>query len=256
VLKAKKKYGQHFLHDENIVLKIINAFMANYIGGPVLEIGPGKGALTKHLMRLIPHSFTAMDIDGQMIDYLKELFPDRKECFVEYDALKLDFTNQPHNLSVIGNFPYNISSRLLFEFARHHSSIACMVGMFQKEVARRITAAPHTAEYGILSVLLQAFYQVEFLFEVNAGCFTPRPAVTSAIIHLKKKNVLPQLSDEKLFFSVVKKGFNQRRKMLRNALHEFRLEQSGFQNVRAQDLRVEEWIELTNLIAAQKTELE
>lgn len=219
MIRPKKHLGQHFLRDENIARKIVS--LINPSIPALVEVGPGMGVLTKYLLALKDVDCRFLEVDRESVQYLEHTYPEIRERLLEADFLKFDlnalFTgNDP--FSVIGNFPYNISSQILFRVLDFRNRIPEVIGMFQKEVADRITAPPGNKTYGILSVLLQAFYDIEYLFGVNASVFVPPPKVKSAVIRLRR-NTTDRLScDEKVFRTVVKSAFNQRRKTLRNAL--------------------------------------
>lgn len=222
----------------------------------VLEIGPGKGALTKYLLEL-PINLLVVESDRDMIAYLKTNFPLLKNRIIELDVLKLNFKHHFDNqFLVIGNFPYNISSQILFKVLENRDLIPEMVGMFQKEVGVRVAAPPGNKTYGVTSVLVQAFYDAEVLFEVDRFNFIPPPKVQSAVIKLTRKKDQELGCDFSLFKSIVKTTFGQRRKMLRNTLKQFSkdtefLSKPRFEK-RPEQLSVEEFIDLTNEIALQK----
>lgn len=217
-VRAKKFLGQHFLTDESIAERIALSLSGNTRN--LLEIGPGMGVLTKYLVNDTRYDFKAIEIDRESVEYLHNHYPSLS--VIEGDFLRIDldklFSNNNSPFAVIGNFPYNISSQILFRVFEQRNSIPEVVGMFQKEVAERIAAGPGSKTYGILSVLLSAFYNIEYLFTVHEHVFNPPPKVKSAVIRLTRNNVQRLNCDEKLFVRVVKTGFNQRRKTLRNAL--------------------------------------
>lgn len=215
----KKSLGQHFLRDEEIAKRIVAALPLTP-GMQLLEVGPGAGALTRFLKDLDEVRFRALEIDEEKVAYLTSRYPDLKDRLIRGDILKAD---PPFDgaFSIIGNFPYNISSQILFRILAWKTAIPVMVGMFQKEVAQRIASGPGTKAYGILSVLTQAFYRVEYLFEVPPRCFTPPPKVDSAVIRLTYQGNPYGITEEKKFFTLIKVSFNQRRKMLRNPLKSF-----------------------------------
>ena len=217
-VRAKKFLGQHFLTDESIAKRIALSLSGNTHN--LLEIGPGMGVLTKYLVNNARYSFKAIEIDRESVEYLHNHYPGLS--VIEGDFLRIDldkiFTDHDSQFAIIGNFPYNISSQILFRVFEQRNSIPEVVGMFQKEVAERIAAGPGSKTYGILSVLLSAFYNIEYLFTVHEHVFNPPPKVKSAVIRLTRNNVQQLDCDEKLFVRVVKTGFNQRRKTLRNAL--------------------------------------
>ncbi len=249
-VKPKKHLGQHFLKDENIALKIVHA-LKNESNLPVFEIGPGTGVLTKYLLEKPDQKFYALDVDRESIEYLKATYPNNQSQFLFQDYLKYDVPIERFN--VIGNFPYNISSQLFFKIWDDRDKVVEVVCMIQKEVADRICEKEGSKTYGILSVLLQAFYEIDYLFKVPPGVFNPPPKVQSAVIRLKRNNVDKLSCDEKLFKRVVKAGFSKRRKTLRNALKELNLPESvtslEVMNQRAEQLSVQDFISLTEKIA-------
>lgn len=253
-VRAKKHLGQHFLNDENIARKIVESLtLKDYKN--VIEVGPGMGVLSKYLFDLKDHEVTLIDIDKESIEYLKNKYPSKADAVKYGDFLKEDINPfLGEKAAVIGNFPYNISSQILFKVLEHRNQVVECVGMFQKEVAQRVASAPRSKDYGILSVLLQAFYNIEYLFTVHENVFTPPPKVKSGVIRLRRNEVQDLGCDEALFFKVVKTGFNQRRKTLRNALKS--LNMPGFKSdepmlaKRAEELTVADFVYLTNL--AQK----
>ncbi len=211
----KKYLGQHFLKDESIAENIAMALPANI--SQALEIGPGMGVLTKYLMQNPNIALKVVEIDTESVAYLNAKYPEL--TVLSEDFLKMNLENVfDGDFAIIGNFPYNISSQIMFKMLDYRNAIPCMVGMFQKEVAERIVAKSGNKTYGILSVLLQAFYDVEYLFTVHEHVFSPPPKVKSAVIRLTRNSRQHLDCDEKLFFTVVKTAFNQRRKTLRNAL--------------------------------------
>ena len=247
-VKPKKHLGQHFLIDEKISEQISNAISkSNKIN--LLEIGPGTGALTKFLLHE-NIDLISYELDVESITYLKNTFP----TLIVYneDILKTDWTKIfKGNYSVTGNFPYNISSQILFKIYENRTIIDQMVGMFQKEVAERVCSGPGTKKYGILSVLIQAYYDVEYLFTVNEEVFNPPPKVKSGVIKITRNNIIKLDCDEKLFFRVVKAIFNQRRKMARNSLKSL-LGDKKIDNVlltkRQEELSIENFTEITKMI--------
>lgn len=249
-VKPKKHLGQHFLKDENIALKIVEA-LGNEESLPVLEIGPGTGVLTKYLLESPNPEFYALDVDSESIDYLKSTYPYHAERFQFQDYLKYDVPFERFN--VIGNFPYNISSQLFFKIWDDRSKVDEVVCMIQKEVADRICEKEGSKTYGILSVLLQAFFDIEYLFKVPPGVFNPPPKVQSAVIRLKRNKVAQLSCNENLFKRVVKSGFGKRRKTLRNALKDLNLPEAvaslDIMNKRAEQLSVQDFISLTEKIA-------
>lgn len=249
-VSPKKHLGQHFLKDENIARKIVDGLRQTK-SSTLLEIGPGTGVLTKHL--LTRPNFLAFDVDAESVEYLKEAYPEHQDKFQLQDFLKYDLNALSTPIDVIGNFPYNISSQLFFRIWDHRNDVVEVVCMIQKEVADRIAAKEGNKTYGILSVLLQAFYDIDYLFTVAPGVFNPPPKVQSAVIRLTRNQVTKLSCDEQLFKRVVKAGFGKRRKTLRNALKDLNLEfDSGSEifNQRAEQLTVADFVELTNLISS------
>jgi 16S rRNA (adenine1518-N6/adenine1519-N6)-dimethyltransferase len=246
-VRPKKHLGQHFLKDENIARKIVNSL------GPevqnVLEVGPGMGVLTKNLILKEFKDLRVAEIDEESVIYLTNHFTGLK--IISGDFLKLDLNDMfTGKFAIIGNFPYNISSQIFFKVLEHRDLVEEVVGMVQKEVAERIAAPPGSKTYGILSVLLQAWYKIDYLFTVNEQVFIPPPKVKSAVIRFKR-NATDQLAcDERLFFNLVKTGFNQRRKTLRNAIRSLYPEgfNHPFLDKRAEQLSVSDFIELAQSI--------
>jgi 16S rRNA (adenine1518-N6/adenine1519-N6)-dimethyltransferase len=247
----KKHLGQHFLKDDNIARKIVGSLQSSVF--PVLEIGPGMGVLTKFLLQLENTDCYFMDTDRFSIEYLRETFPENSEKFIQADFLKFNIDSLfQDKFSIIGNFPYNISSQILFRVLERREQVTQVVGMIQKEVAERLVAGPGSKTYGILSVLLQAYYHIEYLFTVNETVFIPPPKVKSAVIRLTRNETSRLECDEVLFFKVVKTAFNQRRKTLRNSLKTFfidyeRGEVTHLAGKRAEELSVEDFVRLTQL---------
>ena len=222
-MQAKKSYGQHFLKNDTIAARIAGSLRRADETGRVLEVGPGTGMLTKHLLAQPGWTVYAVEADRDMVAYLEQHYPVLRERLIFKDFLDFDprevFGDEPFCL--IGNFPYNISTQILFKMLDYRAQIPEMVGMFQKEVADRVAAKPGNKVYGITSVLMQAFYQVEYLFSVEPGSFNPPPKVRSGVIRLTRKENFELGCDEKRFRTLVKTAFNQRRKMLRNTLKPF-----------------------------------
>ena len=248
-VRAKKFLGQHFLTDENIAQRIVDSLSGR--SANVIEIGPGMGVLTKYLIGKQELNFHVIEIDRESVAWLHEHYPSLS--VIEGDFLKLDLnTLFQGTFSIIGNFPYNISSQILFRVFECRNQAVEVVGMFQKEVAERVAAGPGSKTYGILSVLLSAFYNIEYLFTVHENVFNPPPKVKSAVIRLTRNDVTTLECDEKLFVQVVKAGFNQRRKTLRNALRSAGLPIEAVDAVllgkRAEQLSVDEFIALTKCI--------
>jgi 16S rRNA (adenine1518-N6/adenine1519-N6)-dimethyltransferase len=254
---AKKHLGQHFLNDEQIAVNIVNALAEKCETNVVIEIGPGMGVLTKYLLQK-PFDLYAIDVDAESVAYLKQHYPQLEPRLTEGDFLKIDPASiSGQQLSIIGNFPYNISSQIVFRILEYRQQIPLMAGMFQKEVAERICSGPGNKDYGILSVLAQTYYTCEYLFTVPEHVFTPPPKVKSGVMRMIRK---PDLSpvNEKMLFKVVKAAFNQRRKKLRNAIAQFHVEdailqEAGFADKRAEQLGISDFINLTNLVIEHGT---
>jgi len=242
----KKSLGQHFLKDENISRKIV-ASLQECSFTKLLEIGPGGGALTKHLLQIPNIDLKAVEIDEEKIDFLLSIFPGLEKKIIHRNFLDIQKPFEG-KFTMIGNFPYNISTQILFKLIEWKDDVECMIGMFQKEVAQRIAAKEGSKIYGITSVLTQAFFNVEYLFEVNENSFQPPPKVKSAVIRLKPKNENLLIKSEQNFFGLVKTAFNQRRKTLRNSVKSLfdpeTLQQDIF-NKRAEQLKVEDFAALS-----------
>ena len=257
MVKPKKSYGQNFLINESICERIVQGFTQNNTCKNVLEVGPGKGALTKYLIDNKDINFKAVEADWDMFNYLLDHYDINGDQLIREDILKipLDKVFNKEQFGVIGNFPYNISSQILFRVNKYKDLIPIMVGMFQKEVAERIVSSSGTKVYGILSVLIQASFDAEMLFYVKPGSFFPAPKVTSAVIILKRKENYQLPCNEKLFKSVVKASFNQRRKMLRNSVKPLITNEELFQHEymtrRPEQMTVDDYFTLTNLIEKQ-----
>lgn len=248
-VRAKKFLGQHFLKDLSVAQRIAETITA----GRVLEIGPGMGVLTQYLLKNPNLQTTAIEIDRESVAYLKEWYPELH--LIEGDFLKLDLNiiYPDGDFCVIGNYPYNISSQIFFKVLDHKDRIPVCSGMIQKEVAERIASKPGNKAYGILSVLLQAYYDIEYLFTVDEHVFNPPPKVKSAVVRLTRNNRQQLDCDEALFKTVVKTAFNQRRKQMRNSLMGIVGKENPLLNdpiftKRPEQLSVEEFISLTKLI--------
>lgn len=251
-VRAKKNLGQHFLTNQDIAARIANGFTES-APNVILEIGPGMGILTRHLIRRPNADVRVVEIDHESVCYLMAEMPELNSRIIEGDFLKLDLPalfGKP--ISVAGNFPYNISSQILFKILENRQMVPQMVGMFQKEVAERVASNPGSKVYGILSVLLQAYYNIDYLFTVNECEFDPPPKVKSGVIRLTRNNVEHLPCDEELFTKVVKTSFNQRRKTLSNSLkpilQDRRCDLPVFRQ-RPEQLSVDEFVELTNIIS-------
>ena len=250
-IKPKKYLGQHFLKDENIARKIVESLsISNYSN--VLEIGPGTGVLTKYLIEK-KINLKLVEIDKDSVNFLKSNLQIDPLIILENDFLKLQLDDVFNDkFAIIGNFPYNISTQIIFKALEYKNLIPELIGMFQKEVAERICEKKGSKKYGILSVLTQAYYDTEYLFSVPPSVFTPPPKVVSAVIKLVRKKQTEINYNEKLFFKVVKQSFQQRRKTLRNSLKTFNLTDSLREDtifdLRPEQLSVKEFIHLTDLI--------
>jgi len=242
----KKSLGQHFLHDENICRKII-ASLQQHQFSQLLEVGPGAGAITKYLIQIENINFKAVEIDDEKVDFLYKTYPQLQEKIIHKSFLDIEKPFEG-KFTLVGNFPYNISSQIVFKILDWKDDVECMIGMFQQEVAERIAAKEGRKTYGVISVLVQAFFDVEYLFEVNPNSFTPPPKVKSAVIRLTPKVESITLASERKFSVLVKAGFNQRRKMLRNAvksLFEEDVLKDEIFNKRAEQLSVHDFAQLT-----------
>ncbi len=277
MIRPKKHLGQHFLRDENIAQQIVGCLNPEY--PLVLEVGPGMGVLTKYLVG--NNNAWFMEIDREAVEYLKTAFPGISNCLIHADFLEYDLGGFPPatdpasgmqdaasseqagdplflpKFTVIGNFPYNISTQILFKVLASRDRIPEVIGMFQKEVAERIASPPGSKSYGIISVLLQAFYNIEYLFTVNETVFYPPPKVKSAVIRLRRNSTMKLDCDEALFTRLVKTAFNQRRKTLRNAIRSMLpatgIPESeilaGYLNLRAERLSVHDFVRLAQEIS-------
>ena len=243
LVKPKKALGQHFLVDLNIARNIVNALGTDH--DVVIEVGAGMGVLTQYLIENQLDKLQVVEIDTESVEFLKNKFPMLEGHLVHGDFLKYDINGM--NGAVIGNFPYNISSQIFFQILKYRNNVSECVGMIQKEVAERIAAGPGSKTYGILSVLLQAWYDIEYLFTVHENVFNPPPKVKSAVIRLKRNNVKELGCDEKMFVTVVKQAFNQRRKTLRNSLRSLipaEIIDNEIFNKRPEQLSVAEFVDL------------
>ena len=254
-VRAKKSLGQHFLTDMDVARRIA-ATLDPWRGMPVIEVGPGMGVLSQFLLEA-GHDLTVVELDRDSVAYLHEHFPQLEGRIIEHDFLKLDLTTVAGDgqFCVIGNYPYNISSQILFHVLDYKDHVTCCSGMFQREVAQRVAADPGSKTYGVVSVLLQAWYDIEYLFTVDEHVFNPPPKVKSGVIRLTRNGVTDLGCDERLFKMVVKTSFGQRRKTLRNSLRGLlppealpSLEDPVFKQ-RPEQLGVSQFIELTNQIA-------
>lgn len=252
-VKPKKALGQHFLVDLNIARNIVDALSKDH--DVVVEVGAGMGVLTQYLIEDQLDKLQVVEIDSESVDYLLKKFPMLDGHIVFGDFLRYDISalavNGKNDVAVIGNFPYNISSQIFFQILKYRDCVSESVGMIQKEVAERLAAGPGSKTYGILSVLLQAWYDIEYLFTVHENVFNPPPKVKSAVIRLKRNNVKELGCDEKLFVTIVKQAFNQRRKTMRNSLRSLiptEMIDNEIFNKRPEQLSVAEFVELTKML--------
>ncbi len=254
MVRAKKHLGQHFLTDLDIAQRIVDSLSSDY--NRVMEIGPGTGVLTQYLVQRPDIDLNLIELDGESVEYLTAHYPELQGRIHFKDFLKLDLKEifvEP--FALIGNFPYNISGPIFFKVFEHRNQIPEVVGMLQKEVAERLAAGPGTKVYGVLSVLLQAFYKIDYLFTVGAHVFNPPPKVQSGVIRLTRNDVEALPCDEALFVKVVKAIFNQRRKAIRNSLKAIPFNKEAiadheFLTRRPEQMSVNDFIELTSLIQA------
>jgi 16S rRNA (adenine1518-N6/adenine1519-N6)-dimethyltransferase len=248
-VRAKKHLGQHFLKDLNIAQRIVDGLSGHDGYKQVLEIGPGMGVLTQFLLPKSDFTTSVIEIDRESVDYLEQHYPELSGRIIGGDFLRFDIVDYfKEPFAIIGNFPYNISSQIFFRALQIRDHIPEIVCMLQKEVALRIASPPGNKDYGILSVLLQAFYDIDYLVSVPPGAFDPPPKVQSGVIRLRRNSVQKLDCDEKKFFTVVKTGFNQRRKTLRNALKPLGIfPEHPLLDKRAEQLSVNDFVELTKL---------
>lgn len=257
-VQPKKNLGQHFLKDKEIAARIAASLTGTGYRS-VLEVGPGMGILTEHLIERGFEDFRVIEIDNESVHYLRSHFPGLNNI-IRGDFLTLDVdASFQDKFAIIGNFPYNISTQILFKALRHREKVAEIAGMLQKEVAERICSGPGSKSYGILSVLLQAFYKAEYLFTVHENVFSPPPKVKSGVIRLLRNGVENLDCDETLFIRVVKASFNQRRKTLRNSVKAaFDLKREDYPEfgLRPEQLSVEQFVKLTRWVEANRKESE
>ena len=249
-LKPKRKFGQNFLTDDNIAKDIVS-FLSDSKTKTIIEIGPGKGILTKYLSEISHKEIKFVEIDEECISYLKNKYPNIEKHLINDDFLNINLNSFKQPLSIIGNFPYNISSQILFKIYENKNIVNEMIGMFQLEVAERICSNYGTKKYGILSVLIQAFFEVKMMKKIKPNSFLPIPKVDSAVIKISKKNDTINC-DEILFKKIVKQSFGQRRKTLRNSLKIFNITDIKKEDTifakRPEQLSVSDFIYLTNLV--------
>ncbi len=256
-VRAKKHLGQHFLRNEKVAKQIVDALiLPEDEQTPCLEIGPGTGVLTQFLIERNDLDLQVIEIDNESVDFLLLNFEQLRDRILQYDFLKLKLDEQFDSpFVIIGNFPYNISNQILFKVFENKMMVPQVVGMFQKEVAKRIASPPGSKVYGILSVLLQAYYDIEYLFTVDENEFIPPPKVKSGVIRLVRNQVNKLDCNEKLFFQLVKTSFNQRRKTIRNSIKSIiQTQQTDFEllSKRPEQLSVEQFVALTNWVEANR----
>ncbi len=256
-VRAKKNLGQHFLKDQNIAKQIVESLKDKSVK-KVLEVGPGMGVLTQYLLQDKTVELYAVEIDRESVEYLNSHYPELKERIISHDFLQLnlhDYFQEP--FALIGNFPYNISSQIFFKVLEYKDQIPEIVGMLQKEVAERLASPPGSKAYGILSVLLQAYYNIEYLFTVHEDVFVPPPKVKSGVIRVTRNSVKQLDCDEKLFKTVIKMAFNQRRKTMRNSLKAMivteELKVNKILDLRPGQLSVSQFVTLTKLVGGQNS---
>ena len=249
-LKPKRKFGQNFLTDDNIAKDIVS-FLSDSKTKTIIEIGPGKGILTKYLLKISNKEIKFIEIDEECVSYLKNKYPNIEKHLINDDFLNINLNSFKQSLSIIGNFPYNISSQILFKIYENKNIVNEMIGMFQYEVAERICSNYGTKKYGILSVLIQAFYEVKMMKKIKPQSFLPIPKVDSAVIKISKKTDTINC-DEILFKKIVKQSFGQRRKTIRNSLKIFNITDIKKEDTifakRPEQLSVSDFIYLTNLV--------
>jgi len=254
-VQAKKHLGQHFLKDPDIARTIVEALGRRDDYNTIIEVGPGMGILTDFLFEIQDKDVYLVELDKESVIFLNKRYPDKQDKIIEADFLRLDLKEiTTEQFAIIGNFPYNISTQILFSVLDYKEQVPEVVGMFQKEVAERIASGPGNRDYGILSVLMQAYYEVELLFTLNQEDFNPPPKVKSAILHFQRKEGFTLGCDAVLFKRVVKAAFNQRRKTLRNALSVLNGKEAllnvPYLDLRAEQLSWQQFVELTNAVAA------
>ena len=253
-VRPKKSLGQHFLTDQGIAKRIVEQLSPDV--ETVIEVGAGTGVLTQFMVQDILDKFHVIEIDKESIAYLQKHFPMLGDRLIEGDFLRADLSRfGQQNMAVIGNFPYNISSQIFFQVLKYKEQVVEVVGMVQKEMAERMAAKEGSKTYGILSVLMQAWYDIDYLFTVHENVFNPPPKVKSAVIKMRRNAVTDLGCDEELFVSIVKQAFNQRRKTMRNSLRTMLSPEIIGNEVfdkRPEQLSVHEFIDLTNLISASR----
>jgi len=253
-VRPKKSLGQHFLTDQSIAQRIVEQLSPDVES--VIEVGAGTGVLTQYLVHNILEKFHVIEIDKESIAYLETHFPMLGERLIQGDFLRFDLNQLgKQKIAVIGNFPYNISSQIFFQVLKHKEIVVEVVGMVQKEMAERMAAKEGNKTYGILSVLMQAWYDIDYLFTVHENVFNPPPKVKSAVIKMRRNATTDLGCDEKMFVSIVKQAFNQRRKTMRNSLRPMlspAIIENEIFNQRPEQLSVQDFIGLTNLITSNQ----
>lgn len=255
-VKAKKSLGQHFLNDLNAAQRIVETLSLHHNYTKLLEIGPGMGVLTQYLLEQQAYQTHVVELDRESVAYLKQHFTKLPAAHIheaDFLRLTLDQLFEGESFAIIGNFPYNISSQIFFKVLEHKDLVPEVVCMLQKEVAQRIASGPGKKDYGILSVLLQAFYDIDYIFSLGPEAFSPPPKVNSGVIRLRRNSTAQLPCDEKVFFGLVKMGFNQRRKTLRNALKAYNLPNHPLLDKRAEQLEVADFVTLCHLIPSTET---
>ena len=256
-VRPKKSLGQHFLTDQSIAKRIVEQLSPEV--ETVVEVGAGTGVLTQFMVNDIRDKFYVIEIDRESIDYLKVHFSALGDHLIQGDFLRSDLSQfGQKNMAIIGNFPYNISSQIFFQVLKYKEQVVEVVGMVQKEMAERMAAKEGSKTYGILSVLMQAWYDIEYLFTVHENVFNPPPKVKSAVIRMRRNTTTDLGCDEKLFVSIVKQAFNQRRKTMRNSLRTLlspEIMGNEVFNQRPEQLSVQEFVDLTNLIASSRSDM-
>ncbi|MCO5248280.1 MAG: 16S rRNA (adenine(1518)-N(6)/adenine(1519)-N(6))-dimethyltransferase RsmA [Chitinophagales bacterium] len=251
MVQPNKKYGQHFLKDKSVVERIVSLIKLNHSSQKLIEIGPGTGALTSALIPDFIDTLSCIEVDERCVEFLEENYPELQGKIFFEDFLKTNLSSLLiPSATIVGNFPYNISSQIIFKVIDYREQIPLMVGMFQKEVAERITAGHGNKDYGILSVLTQLYYDAEIAFHIAPGAFNPPPKVNSSVLVLKRKEVFPEVNHA-IISRLVKAGFNQRRKMLRNpykGILPSEILQEPFFQQRAEQLSVQDYIELSQRV--------
>ena len=254
--KANKSLGQHFLNDESVCTRIVDQIPEIDNSTQVIEIGPGPGVLTKYLFQKIPNDLHLIEYDKRFVEVLSKHYPTLSNQIYEADVLRFDFNSIDGNCILVGNFPYNISSQILFKALDYKEKIPMVIGMFQKEMAQRVAAKHGNKSYGILSILIQAFYNVTYLFDVPPTVFSPPPKVMSGVIKLEFQSNKFAILEHKVFVTMVKLAFNQRRKTMRNSLKsmimQYQIDDAAIFDKRPEQLSVLELVELANYFVEHK----